>query len=145
MAEVFLISYPAPLISKTVKALTSGVFLQRIEMCYLSVMKSCTLQVQFTQNFHCFGRVITTTSWLTSLQERKFSYFIPQMLELFILVPHELLVGRRRLFRTSDCGLKVSGSEPDWNTGTHPNLCVHLVFTRSSSIFKLVYHFLDHC
>lgn len=45
------------------------------------------MQVQFTQNFHCFGRVITTTSWLTSLQERKFSYFIPQMLELVILVP----------------------------------------------------------
>lgn len=82
-------------------------------MCFLSVMKSCTLQAQFTQNFHCFGRVITTTSWLTSLQERKFSYFIPQMLELVILVPFGLLVSRRRLFRGSDYGLKVFGSEPN--------------------------------
>ena len=82
-------------------------------MCFLLVMKFCTLQVQFTQNFHCFGRVITTTSWLTSLQERKFSYFIPQMLELVILVLLGLQVVRRCLFRTSDCGLKVSGSEPN--------------------------------
>lgn len=80
-----LISYLALLIFKKKGESPETRRFSAKEMCFLSVMKSFTLQVPFTQNFHCFGRGITTISWLTSLQEREFSYFIPQMLELVIL------------------------------------------------------------